>query len=126
MRSLKIVDARTIAVHSAYRMGRHGGGLPGELNHVESFTFMGYSGSIHKHDNMLTFIGNGSAESFENTGDMTDLAVMINHDNNRSPDIYRMLHHRNAAVVMIYTGVETPPSARFRSLMPMAVNTLMH
>ena len=33
---------------------------------------------------MLTFIGNGSAESFENTGDMTDLAVMINYDNNRS------------------------------------------
>ena len=102
----------------AYRMGRRArGGLQlmkrGELNHVESFTFMGYSGSIHKHDNMLTFIGNGSAESFENTGDMTDLAVMINHDNNRSlADIYKDAIDRNAAVVMIYTeGVETPPSA---------------
>ena len=49
----------------------------GDLNHVESFTYMGYSGSIHKHDNMLTFIGNGSVEDFENIGDMTDLAVMM-------------------------------------------------
>ena len=42
----------------------------GELNHVESFTFMGYSGSTHKHDNMLTFIGNGSAENFDNIGEI--------------------------------------------------------
>ena len=87
----------------------------GELNHVESFTFMGYSGSIHKHDNMLTFIGNGSAEEFENIGDMTDLAVMINYDNARSlAEIYRDAIDRNAGVVMLYTeGVETPP---FRSV----------
>ena len=87
----------------------------GELNHVESFTFMGYSGSTHKHDNMLTFIGNGSAENFDNIGDMTDLAVMISYDNTRSlSDIYKNAIDRNAGVVMIYTeGVETPP---YRSL----------
>ena len=87
----------------------------GDLNHVESFTYMGYSGSIHKHDNMLTFIGNGSGEDFENIGDMTDLAVMINYDNSRSlADIYKDAIDRNAGVVMIYTeGVETPP---FRSV----------
>ena len=87
----------------------------GDLNHVESFTYMGYSGSIHKHDNMLTFIGNGSVEDFENIGDMTDLAVMINYDNSRSlADIYKDAIDRNAGVVMIYTeGVETPP---FRSV----------
>jgi len=86
-----------------------------DLNHVESFTFMGYSGSNHKHDNMLTFIGNGSAENFDNIGDMTDLAVMINYDNTRSlADIYKDAIDRNAGVVMIYTeGVETPP---FRSV----------
>ena len=87
----------------------------GDLNHVESFTYMGYSGSIHKHDNMLTFIGNGSVEDFENIGDMTDLAVMINYDNSRSlADIYKDAIDRNAGVLMIYTeGVETPP---FRSV----------
>ncbi len=87
----------------------------GDLNHVESFTYMGYSGSIHKHDNMLTFIGNGSGEDFENIGDMTDLAVMVNYDNSRSlADIYKDAIDRNAGVVMIYTeGVETPP---FRSV----------
>ena len=79
------------------------------------FTFMGYSGSIHKHDNMLTFIGNGSAEEFENIGDMTDLAVMINYNNARSlAEIYKDAIDRNAGVVMIYSeGVETPP---FRSV----------
>ena len=87
----------------------------GNLNHVESFTFLGYSGSNHKHDNMLTFLGNGSAEEFESIGDLTDLAVMINYDNSRSlAEIYRESIDRNAGVVMIYTeGVETPP---FRSV----------
>ncbi len=87
----------------------------GNLNHVESFTFMGYSGSNHKHDNMLTFLGNGSAAEFENMGDLTDLAVMINHDNSRSlAEIYKDSIDRNAGVVMIYSeGVETPP---FRSV----------
>ena len=119
-----------ILMHAQLEQGvQNGPGLPdgtagvgrvaidetGELNHIESFTFLGYSGSIHKHDNMLTFIGNGSAEEFENIGDMTDLAVMINYDNSRSlADIYKDAIDRNAGAVMIYTeGVETPP---FRSV----------
>ena len=87
----------------------------GELNHIESFTYLGYSGANHKHDNMLTFLGNGSAEEFQAIGDLTDLAVMINYDNSRSlAEIYRDSIDRNAGVVMIYTeGVETPP---FRSV----------
>ena len=123
-------DEHQILMHAQLEQGvQNGPGLPdgtagtgriaidetGELNHIESFTFLGYSGSIHKHDNMLTFIGNGSAEEFENIGDMTDLAVMINYDNSRSlADIYKDAIDRNAGVVMIYTeGVETPP---FRSV----------
>ncbi len=119
-----------ILMHAQLEQGlQNGPGLPdgsagtgrvaidetGELNHVESFTFMGYSGSTHKHDNMLTFLGNGSAEEFESIGDLTDLAVMINYDNSRSlADIYKDSIDRNAGVVMIYTeGVETPP---FRSV----------
>ena len=89
----------------------------GNINHVESFTYLGYSGANHKHDNMLTFIGNGSADAFANTngGDLTDLAVMINYDNVRNlSDIYKDAIDRQAGVVMIYTeGVETPP---FRSV----------
>lgn len=87
----------------------------GELNHIEKFTYMGYSGGYHKHDNMLTFLGNGSSNEFEAVGDLTDLAVMINYDNSRSlAEIYKDSIDRNAAVVMIYTeGVETPP---FRSV----------
>jgi ZIP family zinc transporter len=87
----------------------------GELNHVEKFTFLGYSGSTHKHDNMLTDLGNGSVSEFSSAGDLTDLAILINYDNQRSlADIYKDSIDRNAAVVMIYTeGVETPP---FRSV----------
>ena len=123
-------DEHQILMHAQLEQGvQNGPGLPdgtagtgriaidetGELNHIESFTFLGYSGSIHKHDNMLTFIGNGSAVEFENIGDMTDLAVMINYDNSRSlADIYKDAIDRNAGAVMIYTeGVETPP---FRSV----------
>ena len=86
-----------------------------DLNHVEKFTFLGYSGSTHKHDNMLTFAGNGSSEEFSAIGDMTDLAVMINYDNSRTlAEIYKDSIERNAGVVMIYSeGVETPP---FRSV----------
>ena len=87
----------------------------GELNHIEKFTFLGYSGSTHKHDNMLTDLGNGSESEFSSFGDLTDLAILINYDNQRSlADIYKDSIDRNAAVVMIYTeGVETPP---FRSV----------
>ena len=86
-----------------------------DLNHIEKFTFLGYSGSTHKHDNMLTFAGNGSSEEFSAIGDMTDLAVMINYDNSRTlAEIYKDSIERNAGVVMIYSeGVETPP---FRSV----------
>ena len=87
----------------------------GDLNHIEKFTFLGYSGSTHKHDNILTFAGNGSSSEFSAIGDMTDLAVMINYDNSRTlAEIYKDSIERNAGVVMIYTeGVETPP---FRSV----------
>ena len=44
----------------------------GELNHVEKFTFLGYSGSTHKHDNMLTDLGNGSVSEFSSASDLTD------------------------------------------------------
>ena len=88
-----------ILMHAQLEQGlQNGQGLPdgtagsgriaiqetGELNHIDAFTFMGYSGSTHKHDNMLTFLGNGSAQEFDNIGDLTDLAVMINYDNSRS------------------------------------------
>ena len=87
----------------------------GELDHVDKFTFLGYSGSTHKHDNMITYLGNGSSEEFASVGDMTDLALMINYDNSRNlSEIYKDSIDRNAGVVMIYTeGVETPP---FRSV----------
>ena len=119
-----------ILMHAQLEQGlQNGQGLPdgtagsgriaiqetGELNHIDAFTFMGYSGSIHKHDNMLTFLGNGSAQEFDNIGDLTDLAVMINYDNSRSlAEIYKDAIDGNAGVVMIYSeGVETPP---FRSV----------
>ncbi len=87
----------------------------GNLDHVDKFTFLGYSGSTHKHDNMITYIGNGSSEEFSSVGDMTDMALMINYDNSRNlSEIYKDSIDRNAGVVMIYTeGVETPP---FRSV----------
>ena len=89
----------------------------GELNHVEMFTFLGYSGSTHKHDNIITFLNNGSEQDFSAAGDLTDLAIMINWDGNdrrNLSDIYKNALDQEAAVVMIYTeGVETPP---FRSL----------
>ena len=119
-----------ILMHAQLEQGlQNGQGLPdgtagsgriaiqetGELNHIDAFTFMGYSGSTHKHDNMLTFLGNGSAQEFDNIGDLTDLAVMINYDNSRSlAEIYKDAIDGNAGVVMIYSeGVETPP---FRSV----------
>jgi len=82
----------------------------GELNHIEKFTFFGYSGSTHKHDNILTDLGNGSTSDFSSVGDLTDLAILINYDYQRSlADIYKDSIDRNAAVVMIYTeGVESP------------------
>tara|TARA_B100001115_G_C15847548_1_gene427912 strand:- start:4109 stop:6367 length:2259 start_codon:yes stop_codon:yes gene_type:complete len=83
----------------------------GSLNHIEKFTYLGYSGSNHKHDNIITFLGNGSSENFISAGDLTDLAVMINYDNQRNlSDIYKDSIDQNAGVVMIYTeGVEVPP-----------------
>ena len=83
----------------------------GDLNHMEAFTYLGYSGSNHKHDNMLTFLGNGSEQTFADAGDLTDLAVMIELDGSRSlADIYRDSIDGNAGVVMVYTvGVENPP-----------------
>ncbi|MBM72823.1 MAG: hypothetical protein CMB38_00960 [Euryarchaeota archaeon] len=123
-------DEHQILMHAQLEAGvQNGPGLPdgtagsgrvaidetGSLNHIESFTFLGYSGANHKHDNILTFLGNGSSEAFANVGDLTDLAVMIEYDSVRSlADIYRDAIDRNAGVVMIYTvGVETPP---FRSV----------
>ena len=125
-------DEHQILMHAQLEMGvQNGPGLPdgtagsgriavdetGNINHIESFTYLGYSGANHKHDNMLTFIGNGSADAFANTngGDLTDLAIMINYDNMRNlSEIYRDAIDRQAGVVMIYTeGVETPP---FRSV----------
>ena len=89
----------------------------GELNHIEKFTFLGYSGSIHKHDNIITFLNNGTEQDFSAAGDLTDLAIMINWDGNdrrNLSDIYKNALDQEAAVVMIYTeGIETPP---FRSL----------
>ena len=123
-------DEHQILMHAQLEQGlQNGPGLPdgtagsgriaidetGHLNHIETFTYLGYSGANHKHDNMLTFLNNGSAEQFESIGDLTNLAVMINYDNSRSlAEIYRDSIDRNAGVVMIYTeGVETPP---FRSV----------
>mgnify|MGYP001181523641 FL=1 len=119
-------DEHQILMHAQLEMGvQNGPGLPdgtagagriavdetGSLNHIESFTYLGYSGANHKHDNMLTFLGNGSADEFAALGDLTDLAVMINYDFSRSlSEIYKDSIDRNAGVVMIYTeGVETPP-----------------
>ena len=119
-----------ILMHAQLEQGiQNGPGLPdgtagsgriaieetGDLNHIEAFTFLGYSGSNHKHDNMLTFLGNGSAEEFDDVGDLTDLAIMIKYDNSRSLDeIYKDSIDRNAGAVMIYSeGVEIPP---FRSV----------
>ncbi|MBN17437.1 MAG: hypothetical protein CMB37_04690 [Euryarchaeota archaeon] len=83
----------------------------GELNHVETFSFFGYSGSIHKHDNELITLGNGSQEDFQSFGDLTDLAVIIEYDGVRPlAEIYRDGIEMNAGVLMIYTpGVESPP-----------------
>ena len=83
----------------------------GDLNHLEKFTFLGYSGSTHKHDNILTDFGNGSESEFSAAGDLTDLALLINYDNGRSlAEIYKNSIDQNAAVVLIYTdGVEVPP-----------------
>jgi len=83
----------------------------GELNHVETFSFFGYSGSIHKHDNELITLGNGSQEDFQSMEDLTDLAVIIEYDGVRPlAEIYRDGIEMNAGVLMIYTpGVEEPP-----------------
>ncbi len=83
----------------------------GDLNHVEAFSFFGYSGSIHKHDNQLITLGNGSEDDFQSMGDLTDLAVIIEYDGLRPlAEIYRDGIEMNAGVLMIYTpGVESPP-----------------
>ena len=83
----------------------------GDLNHVEAFSFFGYSGSIHKHDNQLITLGNGSEDDFQSMGDLTDLAVIIEYDGVRPlAEIYRDGIEMNAGVLMIYTpGVESPP-----------------
>ena len=123
-------DEHQILMHAQLERGvQNGPGLPdgtagsgriavdetGNLNHGESFTYLGYSGANHKHDNMLTYLGNGSVENFAEMNDMTDLAVMINYDSTRSlAEIYKDSIDRNAGVVMIYQeGVESPP---FRSV----------
>ncbi|MBJ24094.1 MAG: hypothetical protein CMB64_05425 [Euryarchaeota archaeon] len=88
----------------------------GELTHNEgAFSFLGYSGSNHKHDNILTFLGSGSEEDFNSKGDLNDLAVIINYDGNRTlAEIYKDAIDNNAPVLMIYSeGVEDPP---FRSV----------
>ena len=123
-------DAHQILMHAQLEMGvQNGPGLPdgsagagrvqiegtGDLNHIEAFTYLGYSGANHKHDNMLTFLNNGSSNDFAAAGDLTDLAIMINYDNSRSlAEIYKDAIDQNAGVVMIYQeGVEVPP---FRSV----------
>jgi len=83
----------------------------GELNHVEKFNFLGYSGAHHKHDNMLKFLNNGSEDDFNSAADLTDIAVLIQYDGDRTlADIYKNAIDLNAGVVMIYSeGVENPP-----------------
>tara|TARA_Y100001970_G_scaffold53658_1_gene67962 strand:- start:39209 stop:41506 length:2298 start_codon:yes stop_codon:yes gene_type:complete len=83
----------------------------GELMHVDAFSYLGYSGSNHKHDNQLITLGNGSEEDFQELGDLTDLAVIIEYDGIRPlAEIYRDGIDMNAGVLMIYSpGVEEPP-----------------
>lgn len=83
----------------------------GDLYHGDKFTFLGYSGATHKHDNILTDLGRGTMNDFNSAGDLTDLAVIINYDNQRSlADIYKNSIDQNAAIVMIYSeGIENPP-----------------
>lgn len=83
----------------------------GDLYHGDAFTFLGYSGAIHKHDNILTDLGKGTVNDFQSAGDLTDLAIIINYDNQRSlAEIYKSSIDQNAAVVMIYSDdVENPP-----------------
>ena len=84
----------------------------GNLAHNDgAFSFLGFSGSNHKHDNILTNLGSGSPEDFSSKGDLTDLAIIINFDGNRTlSEIYKDAIDNNAAVVMIYSeGVEEPP-----------------
>ena len=83
----------------------------GDLYHGDVFTFLGYSGAAHKHDNILTDLGKGTVNEFSSAGDLTDSAIIINYDNQRSlAEIYKNSIDQNAAVVMIYTeGIENPP-----------------
>lgn len=83
----------------------------GDLYHGEEFTFLGYSGAAHKHDNILTDLGRGTENEFSSAGDLTDLAIIINYDNHRSlAEIYKSSIDQNAAMIMIYSeNVEQPP-----------------
>jgi len=83
----------------------------GDLNHIDSFSFLGYSGGYHKHDNQLLDLGFGSTGDFESSGDLTDCAIIVHYDGSRTlADIYKDAIEGNAAVLMIYQeGVEEPP-----------------
>jgi len=83
----------------------------GDLNHIESFSFLGYSGGYHKHDSQLLDLGFGSTSDFGSSGDLTDSAVVVHYDGSRAlADIYKDAIDGNAAVLMIYQeGVEEPP-----------------
>ena len=83
----------------------------GDLNHIDSFSFLGYSGGYHKHDSQLLDLGFGSANDFGSSGDLTDSAIVVQYDGSRTlADIYKDAIDGNAAVLMIFQeGVEEPP-----------------
>lgn len=82
----------------------------GNLEHSESFVFLGYSGGIHKHDNEIVFLNNGTVSDYSSYSDLSDTAVLVNYDGTISfAEIYLNAIERNAAAVVIYQeGLETP------------------
>tara|TARA_B100000945_G_scaffold25953_1_gene18110 strand:- start:423 stop:2684 length:2262 start_codon:yes stop_codon:yes gene_type:complete len=82
----------------------------GNLEHGESFVFLGYSGGIHKHDNEIVFLNNGTASDYSAYPDLADTAVLVSYDGTISfADIYLNAIERNAAAVVVYQeGLEIP------------------
>jgi len=78
----------------------------GDLNHMTSFSFFGYSGGAHKHDSELIDVGTGDSDEFSDAGDLVDKAVLVQHNptkTNRSfSDYYRDAIVSGASVLMVY------------------------
>ena len=78
----------------------------GDLNHMTSFSFFGYSGGVHKHDSELIDVGTGDSDEFNDAGDLVDKAVLVQHNptkTNRSfSDYYRDAIISGASVLMVY------------------------